>query len=115
MQNTASINLLTEQQARLVFREEIEKFFSENLQKLSPKPSEPKVVDLDGLLQARPILGSRSTLYKKISNRILPHSKRGKKLYFDLEEIDRWLLANKKKTITDHHQEMDNFLISKGS
>jgi excisionase family DNA binding protein len=97
----------------MLFREELENFFSENLQRLIPQPKESKVVDLDGLLSSRPILGSRSTLYKKISAGKIPHSKRGKKLYFDLDEIDRWLLSNKKKTIVEHQQEMDNYLNSK--
>lgn len=57
------------------------------------------VVDLNGLIKARPFIGSRSTIYKKVSLGIIPHSKEGKKLYFSLKEIDEWLMSNKVKTI----------------
>lgn len=66
---------------------------------------ENQVVDLNGLLAARPYIGSRSTLYKKISKGLIPHSKQGKKLYFDLKVIDAWLLENKVKPVTQLRQE----------
>ncbi len=59
---------------------------------------EQSIVDLDGLLKARPFIGSKSTIYKKVSAAIIPHSKSGKRLIFDLNEIDEWLLAHKIKT-----------------
>ena len=38
---------------------------------------------------------SVSSIYKKTSQRDIPHYKQGKKLYFNKEEIENWLLANK--------------------
>ena len=67
---------------------------------------ENHVVDLDGLLIARPFIGSRSTLYKKISKGLIPHSKQGKKLFFDLQVIDQWLLENKVKTTSERMAEV---------
>ena len=72
--------------------------------------SEPKIVDLDGLVKARPFIGSRSTIYKKVSAGLIPHSKRGKRLIFDLKVIDEWLLSNKIKTVADLEQDLDNYL-----
>lgn len=103
MENVA-LNFLTDQQARQLFRQELEKFFLENSIKQKEEKQENQVVDLDGLLVARPYIGSRSTLYKKISKGLIPHSKQGKKLYFDLKVIDAWLLENKVKTTTEHNQ-----------
>jgi len=57
-----------------------------------------RVVDLDGLIKARPFIGSRSTIYKKVSRGEIPHSKSGKRLIFDLNAIDKWLLSNSIKT-----------------
>lgn len=42
-----------------------------------------------------------STIYKMTSSREIPHSKRGKILYFDKKEIDEWVLKNKRLTNQD--------------
>jgi len=105
MENIA-LNFLTDQQAREIIRQELTKFFFEN--PILPKQEKPenKVVDLDGLLIARPFIGSRSTLYKKIAKGLIPHSKQGKKLFFDLQLIDQWLLENKVKTSFERRKEI---------
>lgn len=90
---------------RQLFRQELESYFARNpFQPLQTSPHR-NIVDLTGLLEARPILGSRSTLYKKVSKGLIPHSKQGKKLYFNLDEIDHWLLANNVKTIGERERE----------
>ena len=71
--------------------------------------TDKQVVDLNGLLEARPNIGCKSTLYKKISKGLIPHSKRGKKLYFDLNEIDAWLMENKIKSPSQLKQEVANY------
>lgn len=38
---------------------------------------------------------STSCIYKLTSSREIPHSKRGKRLYFDKNEIDQWVMENK--------------------
>ena len=96
--NSLEINLLTETQARQLFQEELGKFFASNPIKVEPEEQSQKVVDLDGLLKARPFIGSRSTIYKKVSSGLIPHSKQGKRLIFDLNVIDQWLLSNQIKT-----------------
>ena len=93
----------------------VEQAVENAMAKYKALPEQPanKIVDLNGLLKARPFIGSRSTIYKKISKGIIPHSKRGKKVYFDLEEVDAWLISNKKKTVSDLLQEMETHLQSK--
>ena len=44
---------------------------------------------------------SLSALYKMTSNRDIPHSKRGKRLYFNKAEIDTWVLEHKRVTNDD--------------
>lgn len=38
---------------------------------------------------------SKSTLYKKTMNRLIPHYKVNRKLYFNYEEIKNWFFSNK--------------------
>ena len=40
-------------------------------------------------------------LYQLTSRRIIPHYKRGNKLYFNRNEIERWLTATKVQTIEE--------------
>lgn len=41
---------------------------------------------------------SKSAIYKKCSKRILPHTKAGKELRFDINEINDWINKKKRKT-----------------
>ena len=43
---------------------------------------------------------SKSYMYKLTSGQIIPHLKRGKKVFFDREELDRWLRLNKVRDIS---------------
>ncbi len=104
-----SLGFLTDQQARHLFRQELEAFFSNPKLGISETP-ELKVVDLDGLLESRPFIGSRSTIYKKVSRGEIPHSKSGKRLIFDLNEVDKWLLSNKVKSPAEIEAEADKYL-----
>lgn len=92
---------------RNLLRQELEKFFLENTPVIKDTPEQSKVVDLDGLLKARPFIGSRSTIYKKVSDGIIPHAKNGKRLIFDLQVIDEWLLSNRIKTSKEIENEVE--------
>lgn len=103
---------LSEPEMRQMFRQELEDFFSNHIGK--PKEDEPpKVVDLNGLLKHRPLVGSKSTIYKKAHKGLIPHSKRGKRLYFDIRQIDEWLLSNRVKTVQEIENEMQEHLENK--
>lgn len=41
---------------------------------------------------------ARQTLYGYTSQRVIPFIKKGKKLYFEKEALDQWLLEGKKQT-----------------
>lgn len=88
-----------------IIRKELKEFFDSQAKNSQKEFLSNFVVDLNGLIKARPFIGSRSTLYKKVSKGLIPHSKQGKKLYFDLNEIDEWLLKYKVKPIDKLHQE----------
>ena len=52
-----------------------------------------KVLDIDKLCTYTGL--SKDTIYKYTRNSQIPHSKRGKKLFFDREAIDAWLLRQR--------------------
>lgn len=58
---------------------------------------------------------SQSHLYKLTSTGSIPHYKpNGKKLYFNRQELDNWLLRNRSNSIHEIEQEAANYLIKKG-
>ena len=58
---------------------------------------------------------SQSHLYKLTSSGSIPHYKpNGKKLYFNRQELDNWLLRNRNNSIDEIEQEAANYLIKKG-
>lgn len=58
---------------------------------------------------------SQSHLYKLTSTGSIPHYKpNGKKLYFNRQELDNWLLRNRSNSIDEIQQEAANYLIKKG-
>lgn len=48
---------------------------------------------------------AKPTLYALTSKREIPHMKRGKKLYFNQQELDNWLKEHRKKTATEIRKE----------
>lgn len=57
---------------------------------------------------------SRQTAYKLTSTKKVPHSKRGKRLYFDRDKVDAWLLENKVATQTDLQAKANDYVQRKG-
>ena len=88
---------------RQLIRQELEAYFNEK--KIEVKQEQPvkQIVDIDGLCKARPELGKKSTIYKKTMKGLIPHSKSGKKLLFDLAKVDahtrKEYLSNEVKTV----------------
>jgi len=64
--------------------------------------------------QAAIYLGvAKSTVYKMTSNRLIPHSKITKRIYFKRNEIDEWINKHKIKTNVEIEQEADEYLLRK--
>ena len=57
---------------------------------------------------------SVQTIYSKTSLRQLPHLKKGKRLYFERDALDSWLLEGKKKTVNELIAETDEYLAKGG-
>jgi len=56
---------------------------------------------------------SKQTAYKLTSAQKVPHSKRGKRLYFDREKVDVWLLENQVATKAEIQEKAGKYF-SKG-
>ena len=54
---------------------------------------------------------SKSGVYKLTSTRGIPHFKRGKKLYFKKEEIDKWASENRIKTNEEIEMEASTYIL----
>ena len=58
---------------------------------------------------------SQSHLYKLTSTGTIPHYKpNGKKIYFQREELDHWLLRNRMDSRDEIEQQAADYLIKKG-
>jgi excisionase family DNA binding protein len=53
------------------------------------------------------------TLYSHVSKSVIPHSKRGKRLYFSKRELTAWIQAGRKKTAAEITAEVETGLNSK--
>jgi excisionase family DNA binding protein len=58
---------------------------------------------------------SHSHLYKLTSTGTIPAYKpNGKKLYFNREELNRWLLSNRQASVSDIEEEVSRFKLKSG-
>jgi len=58
---------------------------------------------------------SHSHLYKLTSTGTIPAYKpNGKKLYFNREELNRWLLSNRQASVSDIEEEVSQFKLKSG-
>jgi predicted DNA-binding transcriptional regulator AlpA len=96
MQNVVFTQLSTPELQQL-FRGELEKFFAEQ----SLKPT-TEADEIGGVELAMKITGkAKPTIYSLCSERKIPHSKRGKQLYFSKRELLEWIHSGKRKTATE--------------
>ena len=55
---------------------------------------------------------SNSHLYKLTSSSTIPcYKPNGKKLYFNREELDKWLLSNRQDSLDEINRKADDYLI----
>jgi len=89
--------LITPQQLQLIVEKAVRAVLDERKQAEQASVAGPISIE-----QAGAYLNlSVSTLYRYTSQRLIPHHKPGKNLYFYKEELDGWLLENKKLTRTE--------------
>lgn len=84
----------------------------DRLERIENKHSNPengKVDDswmtVEQLIQYLPGNPTKKTIYRKVSNRQIPHSKEFGRLSFRKSEIDEWLRNKKRKTVSEVNAE----------
>lgn len=53
---------------------------------------------------------STSTIYSKVCRMEIPVHKKGKRLYFEMEELYDWIKDGKRKTAEELHKEADEYI-----
>jgi hypothetical protein len=91
---------------RKIFREEIESYFQHQ--------PEQSLIDIDeigrGAEFASKITGKAvPTIYDLVSKRLIPHSKRGKDLYFSKRELQEWILSGRRRTYSQVREEAESY------
>lgn len=90
-------------------RSELQTFFQN--QTFSSQPEQDRI---GGIELAAELTGlAKPTIYGLVSARQIPHSKRGKRLYFSRRELLEWLQAGKRKTQAEVKAEAANFSTTK--
>ncbi|HTF18285.1 MAG TPA: helix-turn-helix domain-containing protein [Chryseolinea sp.] len=63
----------------------------------------------NGIRLAMRITGlKKKTIYNKVNRREIPHAKKGRRLYFDAQELVQWIQEGKRKTIDELRTEVFN-------
>ena len=89
-----------------LFRQELEKFFTGQ----SLKPKTETSDEIGGIDLAMSITGkAKPTIYSLVSERKIPHSKRGKQLYFSRKELLEWIYSGKRRTASEIREDAETY------
>lgn len=77
-------------------------------------PLQEKPPDILDAVQAAQFLKMKpATLYEKTSKKVIPHFKKGNRLYFHLSELQQWIGQGKVKTGEEIKREAITFTLNK--
>lgn len=100
---------ITEQEFRGFLKDALKDILSNELGALKEQP--PDILDVQ---QAARFLKMKiTTLYEKTSRKLIPHFKKGNKLYFHLSELRQWINQGKVKTSDEIACEAITFTLNK--
>jgi len=103
--------IATPDQLREIFRQELESFHQSCPTQADRQPGEvgKTIFNLDEFCEYCKI--SKQSAYKLTGKGLVPHSKRGKRLYFSKAEIDVWLLQNRVGSVSETESKADEYLM----
>ena len=88
---------MTEQEFKQFLKDALREIMQEQQDGL--KEQQPEILDIQ---QAAKFLKLKiTTLYEKTSRKLIPHFKKGNKLYFHLLELQQWVRQGKVKTMEE--------------
>ena len=89
-------------------QEAIHVYFKSKTNQLGYYP-ETQSVNLDTICKMNS--WKKPTVYGWVHDRSIPHSKVGKRLYFNIANIEEWIEKGRRKTIIEIESEAANYLI----
>jgi excisionase family DNA binding protein len=102
---------ITEQEFREFLKDALKEILGDKLGAI--KEQQPEILDVQ---QAARFLKMKiTTLYEKTSRKLIPHFKKGNKLYFHLSELQQWINEGKVKTHEEIACQAITFTLTKKS
>jgi excisionase family DNA binding protein len=109
--NTSIFTSLTEQEFKDLVKSAVREIFREKND--SSRPAYPETLDIK---EAANFLKLKiATLYEKTSRKLIPHFKKGNKLYFHREELIEWIKNGKVQTHEEIESKAATFLLTKNT
>lgn len=106
------LTALTREDLEAFFDHRLDLAFQRHFNHASQAGSEKgNVLTLDQFCEYTGI--GKQTAYRLTSRGEVPHSKRGKRLYFDKAQVDAWLLANHTGGNVEADRKADDYLLRK--
>ena len=103
------ITTISKKELKQLIESAVQKVILEN-----PNFADDQTLSFMDVNQAAEFLGiAKATLYGKCCNLLIPHFKKGKKLYFDKGELIDWLKSGKRKTINDISENVNAHLLNR--
>ena len=100
---------ISEQEFKEFLKDALKEILGEKLSAL--KEQLPEILDVQ---QAAKFLKLKlATLYEKTSRKLIPHFKKGNKLYFYLSELQEWINQGKVKTFEEIENEAVTFTLTR--
>ncbi len=87
----------------------LKEILSEGIEKLKPEEAQP----LDIREAAKLLKLQVTTLYEKTCRKIIPHFKRGNKLYFHKEDLLAWIKGGKVRTQEETANQAMSYLLKR--
>lgn len=106
--NTSFLTSFNEQEFKDFLKSAIKEVLLEEFKQL--KPEQPTTLSIN---EAAKFLKLKiTTLYEKTSRKLIPHFKKGNKLYFNKDELEDWIKKGKVKIASEIESEAAAFLLN---
>lgn len=86
-------------------RNELETFFQDRT--FATQPEQDKIGGIELAIELTGL--AKPTIYGLVSERKIPHSKRGKKLYFSRNDLTEWITGGRRKTNAEIETKAENY------
>lgn len=107
--STSFLTSLSEEEFKEFLKSAIKEILTEDSNHLKPSlPSAFNIREAASFLKLK-----ITTIYEKTSQKIIPHFKKGNKLYFYRDELDAWIKTGKVKTNSEIETGALSYLITK--